>query len=305
MQPLIPAPPAHDHTAIPIYQLYGYGNVWTRADPFFCETIAAQEKLHHWHVEPHKHVDLFQVLYLESGEVTVTLDARPQTLTAPHMVLVPQGVVHEFLFRPESEGYIRTLTDALLHDFAQRAGFALYTAASTLVPGTTEDDQQAITCLHSLNREYRRPHSPQRGPMLEALLMVLLVWISRRQRASDSAVARQDPGSQHLAHYAKLIEDNHAAQHRVTWYAQRIGVTAAHLNAIARDLTGRTASQMISDRLLLQARRELIYTPRTIAVIAESLGFVDTSYFARFFKRLDGASPKDFRQSVLNRTPEM
>ena len=48
-----------------------------------------------------------------------------------------------------------------------------------------------------------------------------------------------------------------------------------------------------------EARRELIYTPRTVGTISDSLGFADPGYFTRFFKRLTGVSPKDFRRRAL------
>ncbi|WP_345797728.1 helix-turn-helix domain-containing protein [Castellaniella sp. MT123] len=322
MEVLTPAPPAHDHTAIPIYKLYGYGNVWTTPDPLFCETIAAQEKLHNWHVTAHKHADLFQVLFLESGAVTVRLDGQASTLVAGptvarppspddseqgladggHIVVVPQQVVHEFIFRPGSSGYILTLTYALLHPLCERHGLNLNTltdpATLQLKAGDAGDAHTALT-FHRMDQEYRSLRSPQRGPLLEALLGIVLVWIHQHHRPAGATQAGADPGSQHLTRYAHMIEAHYARQHQVAWYARRIGVTPAHLNSIVQALAGKTALQLIHDRLLLEARRELIYTTRTIGTIADSLGFADPGYFTRFFKRLAGVSPKDFRRGAL------
>lgn len=312
METLTPAPPAHDHTAIPIYKLYGYGNVWTTPDPLFCETFAAQEKLHNWHVTAHKHADLFQVLFLESGEVTVLLDGQARRLTAGlaeargdaprgdgHVVLVPQRVVHEFIFRPGSSGHILTLTYALLHPLCERFGLNLDTLTdpATLALGAA-DSHTALT-FHRLDQEYRSLRTPQRGPLLEALLGIILVWIHQHHKPAGAMQAGPDPGTLHLTRYAQMIEAHHTRQHQVAWYAGRIGVTPAHLNSIAQALAGKTALQLIHDRLLLEARRELIYTTRTIGTIADSLGFADPGYFTRFFKRLAGLSPKDFRRHAL------
>ncbi|MGE4451082.1 helix-turn-helix domain-containing protein [Castellaniella sp.] len=301
MEPLTPAPPARDHTAIPIYKLYGYGNVWTASDPLYCETIAAQERLHNWHVAAHKHTDLFQVLFLESGEVTVLLDGQARTLGPGQLVLVPQRVVHEFIFRPGSDGYILTLTYALLHGLCARFGLALSAATDPGVLTLDADETGRHTALsfRQLDREYRGLHSPQRGPLLESLLSGILVWIHRQGYPAGTAATGADPGSQHLARYARMIEAHHTRQHRVAWYAQRIGVTPAHLNAIVQALAGKSALELIHERLLLEARRELIYTPRTIGAISDSLGFADPGYFTRFFKRLAGVSPKDFRRRAL------
>ncbi len=302
---LTPAPPERDHSVVPIYKLYGYGNVWTTPDPLFCETIAAQEKLHNWHVAPHKHADLLQILFLESGEVTVRLDSIEQTLGPGTLVLVPQMVVHEFIFQPGSGGYILTLTYALLRELCERFGLGLCAASdpATLVIGTSRDDRHLVLTLHQLAHEYRSLHSAQRGPLLETLLAIVLVWIQRHGRPPEAGTTGPDPGSRHLARYARLIEEHFRAHHLVSWYAQRIGVTPTHLNTIVQALTEKSALQLIHDRLQLEARRELMYTPRTIGVIADSLGFADPGYFTRFFKRLEGESPKDFRRRVQGAHP--
>jgi AraC family transcriptional activator of pobA len=54
--------------------------------------------------------------------------------------------------------------------------------------------------------------------------------------------------------------------------------------------------------VLLEAKRSLIYTSMTVAQVADALGFADPAYFSRFFKRLSGLSPSDFRDQGLLQT---
>ena len=187
------------------------------------------------------------------GEVTVVLDGRASTLGPGRLVLVPQRVVHEFIFRPGSGGYILTLTYALLHGLCARFGLAPSAATDPAVLALDADEAGRHTALsfHALDREYRGLHSPQRGPLLESLLSVILVWIHRQGYPAGTAATGSDPGSQHLTRYARMIETHHPRQHRVAWYAQRIGVTPAHLNAIVQALAGKSALELIHERLLL------------------------------------------------------
>ncbi len=307
MDTLRPAPPARDHTSIPIYKLYGYGNEWTTPDPMYCETIAAQEKLHNWHVKPHKHTDLFQVLFLESGNVMVHLDGSTRAMQGGQMVVVPQMAVHGFQFDPQAEGYILTVTYGLMNQICERMGLVLTALPepSFVALGDDDESRHAHLAFRRLNQEYRSPFSPQRGALLEALLSCILVWIHRQSllgRAGDagSPAQGQDPGSHHLGRFMQLVEAHHKTRHQVSWYASRIGITAAHLNVVCQNLAGKSALQLIHERLLLEARRELIYTPRTISTIADSLGFADPGYFTRFFKRVSGQSPKEFRRLMLS-----
>ncbi|MER1968268.1 AraC family transcriptional regulator [Castellaniella sp. GW247-6E4] len=266
--------------------------------------------MHNWHVKPHKHTDLFQILYLESGNVEVHLDGSTRSMGGGQMILVPQMAVHGFQFDPNAEGYILTITYGLMAQVCEKMSLALAALPDPSLLALGEDDESRHTRLvfTRLNQEYRRPYSPQRGALLEALLSCILAWVHRQVSASRgveplAAIHGQESSSPHLARFAQLIEAHYKSRHQVAWYASRIGITAAHLNVVVQALAGKSALRLIHERLLLEARRELIYTPRTINTISDSLGFADPGYFTRFFKRVSGQSPKEFRRLTLSPDP--
>lgn len=82
----------------------------------------------------------------------------------------------------------------------------------------------------------------------------------------------------------------------VAHYAHEIGVTPAHLNVLCRQTVDKSALEMIHERLMLEARRNLVYTSMTISQVSYATGFSDPAYFTRFFKREAGVSPKEFRR---------
>lgn len=298
--------PGRDHTPIPIFKLYGYGNVWTAPDLMYCETIAAQEKLHNWHVRLHKHMDLFQILYLKSGHAEVHLDGSSQTMSTGQIVLIPQMVVHGFQFDPDCVGYILTITYALMTQLSEQTGLALTTtrAAMHLNLGTDAESRHIQLSFDCLNQEYRRPPSSHRGALLESLLSCILIWSHRRSTYSANPLGQSmEHSSKHLGLFAQLIEAHYTKHHQVAYYASRIGITPAHLNVITKTHADKSALRLIHERLLLEARRELIYTTRTINTISYSLGFADPGYFTRFFKRVAGMSPKAFRLQASQASP--
>jgi len=81
----------------------------------------------------------------------------------------------------------------------------------------------------------------------------------------------------------------------VAGYADALGITPSHLNAICQRVSGKSTLDLIHARMVLAARRELAYTERNISSVAHDLGFADPSYFTRFFKRETGMTPGDFR----------
>ncbi|MBV6271626.1 helix-turn-helix domain-containing protein [Alcaligenaceae bacterium CGII-47] len=293
--------PSKDPTPIPVFKLYGYGNIWTATDLMYCETIAAQEKLHNWHVKLHKHMDLFQILYLKSGHAEVHLDGSSQAMNAGQMVLIPQMVVHGFQFDPGCIGYILTITYALMTQISAQTGLALTSAHTPVFLSLGADAESRHTQLSfdCLNREYHNLPSPHRGVLLESLLSCILIWSYRCSAHSAGPQIRgKEHSSKHLGLFTQLIEAHYTEHHQVAYYASRIGITPAHLNVITKMHADKSALRLIHERLLLEARRELIYTTRTINTISYSLGFADPGYFTRFFKRVAGVSPKTFRQQM-------
>jgi AraC family transcriptional activator of pobA len=150
--------------------------------------------------------------------------------------------------------------------------------------------------LRALYFEYQ-----QRGryhqAVIESLVSTTLAWLMRENlaQARDKIAVSVVRAREHLAGFVALVDVNFSKHTTLDHYAAQLDISAAHLNAICRQMSDRSALQLIHERLMLEARRELIYTSMTIKEISELLGFTDPAYFTRFFKRQMGMSPKDFR----------
>ncbi|PWB33350.1 hypothetical protein DCO48_10300 [Pseudomonas sp. SDI] len=104
------------------------------------------------------------------------------------------------------------------------------------------------------------------------------------------------PCSSHLQRFNQLIERQFRQQPSIEPLAHQVGVSLASLNSLCRQLAGQSALQILPQRLLLEAKRDLIYTRLTINQLSDSLGFAEPAYFLRFFRRLTGLSPREFRR---------
>ena len=82
-------------------------------------------------------------------------------------------------------------------------------------------------------------------------------------------------------------------------YADLMNITANHLNAFVQDMLGKTAGEVIRDRVLLEAKRLLTNADMTIAEIGYHLNFKDNAYFNRFFKKYTGQTPETFRKQFI------
>jgi AraC family transcriptional regulator, transcriptional activator of pobA len=96
-----------------------------------------------------------------------------------------------------------------------------------------------------------------------------------------------------------LINTAFTKHHLVAEYAALLNITPGHLNDLVKKHTGKTALTCIQERLLLEAKYLLFHTPGSIKEIAGALGFNEPAYFSKFFKRLSGTTPEEYRKHTL------
>jgi AraC family transcriptional regulator, transcriptional activator of pobA len=152
------------------------------------------------------------------------------------------------------------------------------------------------SALAGMRRELRglRPDSVH---LLRARLYETLITLGRLYGESH-APALRTPHPVALR-YDRLVEREVARWHRVADYSRELGVSPGHLNALCRRHLGRSAKQIIQDRLVARSRRLLLYSDESAARVGYALGFQDPSYFARFFRGATGRSPSAFRAAAL------
>lgn len=282
---------------IPVYKLYGEQGHWLTPEMVHCESIAARSQLHNWQIKPHQHHGLFQLLYLRDGSAEIRLDDRHCQMATGHVLAVPQMVVHGFRFARNAGGHVVTVAYPLLDKISQQLGDGVAVLGLPHMHRLGDDDASTqVRCAFGLiDREYKG-NSPYRNLMIESLLGSIMVWLIRNAlQAGQERPRAVGRGGRHFAAFCQLVEEAYAKQHPIAWYAKKLGITAAHLNVLCRQAVNRSALELVHERMLLEAKRSLVYTAMTISAVSYTLGFADPAYFTRFFKRETGMSPKDFR----------
>jgi AraC family transcriptional activator of pobA len=282
--------------SIPTFSLYGEIEDPSDTDWVHCETIQARSRIHDYRIEPHRHENLLQLLYLGGGEADLLIDGRESRLTSPAVVIVPPRVVHGYTFSADVDGTVVTL-------FANRLG-KLVGAAEEIrksfrearvvsLRGHEETARTIAADIAALSAEIAG-RAESRLRVIEARLILILIALHRFEgRTRDSSSGKR--GLTHVTRFCDLVDQTFGTHQSVDAYAARLGITSAHLNRICREHLGETALAVIHQRLIVEAKRYLTFTALNAKEIAAALGFSDPAYFARFFRQRTGLSPLSFR----------
>lgn len=290
-----------ENSSISHYALYG--ELLSAHDPEFVhiEDISARSLLYEWRIRPHVHNRMFQLVILRTGKVSVWLDETVTEMQAPCAVVVPGGVVHGFEFEPDTAGQVVTVADALvvaMHDRSIRKQFKSLQMTPTVVDFARDPEQFArieATLTH-MAKEFLWPQ-PGRAAMLEWLFRVLLLIIRRQVDIQEVQAEMRGSRLETFTRFRQLVEDHYQEHWSIAAYARELALTQQTLNRVCRAFANKGALEIVQERMLLAARRHLIYTDASVEAIAYGLGFQDPAYFSRFFKRLAGMAPGQFRQA--------
>ncbi len=283
-----------DHA--PIFKLYGGQEEWSRAERVHCETIASRSRLHNWHIRPHRHSGLYQILHLHRGRAIVCLDEARHPVAGPAIVEVPQAFVHGFEFDEDCAGHVVTIAYPLLARLVQLLGPRAAPPAQPVIHALGRGGGTGLRdAFAHLNAQYLSQED-FRDARIEAWLTLIYARLRSRRPGAEPDGPPRARGLEHHTRFGELLEASYAAHHDVAWYADRMGMTAAHLNVITRAHAGKSPLQLIHERLALEAGRSLVYTSMTIGEISDALGFSEPAHFTRFFRKAAGESPRAFRQ---------
>lgn len=287
---------------LPVYSLDNFSSPERKSQQFQVEVFDANR---HFAVKyPHRH-DFFEVLYLKKGSGFHVIDGNNYEIKPPCVFFMSRGQAHKLELSQDIEGYIFIFTADfyLLNrtDQNRLIEFPFFYTIHQDNPPLQIENESDIRFLEDLFRkgiaEIARPDGYS-VEMLRSILDLILTTCSARYQVSESLM-NKGKGQILVKRFFHLLEENHRKNLSLNEYAQMIGVTANHLTQTIKQLTGKTSSQIIKDKQLLEIKRLLVHTNLSVSEIAGQLNFDDQSYFTKFFKRETGVTPLQYRSDSL------
>jgi AraC family transcriptional regulator, transcriptional activator of pobA len=290
---------AIERAAVPAFFLYGEPLRAPDARTVHVETIGARSSLHDWKIRAHRHRDLHQVLIVWRGPIESQLDGVRSVLRGPALVIVPPLTVHSFQFDKETDGIVVSFAVQLAREIFRDA-CNLRDTLDRPSARPLRRAQLAATDLEPLSNMLLRESSRSasgRDHALHGLLTTLLTNVLRLSEGSATPQRAADNSEREMvAHFREVVERRYRGHLDVGAYAREIGISQTKLRKACIRVSGQSPIQVVQQRMLIEAERQLRYSGMSITQIAYYLGFEDPAYFSRFFAKGRGASPRSFRR---------
>lgn len=255
--------------------------------------------------EIHKHT-FYEILWIEKGKSKQIIDYCEYEISPGSLFFISPNQLHQFEeWKPILGGSLMFTEDFfLLHHNNKDKLFELSFLDNFYAnPCLHFNEQDFAEIKHTIDLillEHKRIDRNQ--TITRALLHILLAQVQRCiDRKTTKAISKK-----YLLIYKRFkhLLDAHFAENKTApFYADQLHLTPHHLNLITKSVTGKTATQVIRARSMLEAKRLLTFTDYSVSQIASHLHYFDSSYFSKIFKAETRQTPLEFKNQMSVKYP--
>ncbi|SIP91961.1 AraC family transcriptional regulator [Maribacter ulvicola] len=254
---------------------------------------------------PHSHNFYLCVLFTK-GSGTHEIDFNSYTIEPGIVFFLKPGQTHSWKFdSSQPEGFIffhsQEFYELKFLDHALNSFPFYYSNQNPPFLKLSEEKLSAIS-FHfiELFKEYQESNF-LREAKITNLINCIYIELTRVYTA-DTTIEKfgSSSYSKILEHLEKLVNTHFYTEKLPNFYADKLSITTKHLNRVVRKTINKTTSTLISERIILEAKRLIVHSDDNLAGIANTLEFSDYAYFSKFFKSNTGMTPMEFRKMYFH-----
>lgn len=248
--------------------------------------------------EPYR-LNFHQIIILTNGSASQLVDGEVLEINAPTVLLIAREKVHSFIPDRFAKGWVILFTDEFLKTSSSNL-FSQFFQLSN-IPVKRDNFLKKIISLTEMMFNCANGKYSKRLVFIRHLLAAMLVVIEemKKELFIDEPL-KESKNYDVFNSFLNLLESNYKKEHSVGFYTSRMHISSRKLSDICKEILGKTTSQIIEERRIIEAKRLLLYSKFNAQQIAYELGFQDHSYFTKVFKRHTQKTPLRYRQKHLS-----
>ena len=253
--------------------------------------------------QPHRHA-YYEICIFVNGAGSHMIDFKSFDIKSHSIHFLTPGQVHRISRKENYHGFLLVFSRDFYsigiqdEDLLMTLPFFNNNTSEPILNLDEEEFAEALDIIEHLRRDYKRDNEI-REDVLRSYLHIFLLkcryFFNKKYLDKDTI---NDPAFLKVNKFRELVEKNFREIHLVKEYAHLLHESPAHLNKVVKSITGENASEFIIKRIVLEAKRLLIYTDLSNKEISFNINYDDPSYFSRLFRKKVGTSPSEFRNQM-------
>ena len=280
---------------IPIYGVEEFTSS-SNEKAFYASKLPEHLQNHQFINHHHKHSTFVTVLFTQ-GHGEHVIDFKSYPVKAGSLFFLNPGQVHCWTLSPDTDGFVffhsREYYDAFFQKFTIDTFPFFSPAEYEPLVETSSDLQARLTGLFQQMVAEYGADKPFKDIALLSLVTALYVEVSRVCQPSKGK--EENHYHQKVKRLQKLIDEHYKEKKLPSEYAELMYMTPRHLNRITQEVLHVSPTDLIQDRIILEAKRLLIHEDSTVTMVADALGYDELSYFIRLFRKKTSITPKEFQ----------
>jgi AraC family transcriptional regulator, transcriptional activator of pobA len=279
--------------------LYGDNSLTPVIDFIHTEPLEERSKMYNWEIQEHLHTDLVQLFVIESGQGVLLSEKKESRIKGPCVILIPPNFLHGFSFQSGTKGEVITFSESYLV-FIEKGNtnisFNLNRLGYFDFENQVADFERVLFFKKSLSEEIKTDQIEKHNSILY-LFSLLFISLSRFNFSQTLVFSETENKTlKYLQEFQKNVRKDFLNNKSIKEYAKELHITTVHLNRVCQAVLNKTPIQIIHEQVIVEAKKYLLNTKYSISEISYFLNFNDPAYFTRFFKKIEGVSPSDFRK---------
>ena len=244
-------------------------------------------------------IDMTMAIIYEQGSADLKINMRDYHIEAPAVLLVLNDQIYQSAGHSED---LRSKVILMSRSFSD----SLFANSGEILPLKSSIMKNPVMKIENEENVFGQffqllqniAASPRQEFKIESarhLTLSMFYGYSHLKHEVNEVKSTNSRQEEIFTKFTELLERHHKKEREIAFYADKMCMTSKHLSQVIKDYTGKTALSIIEEYVISEAKSMLLSTTMSIQQISDELNFPSQSVFGKYFKRVAGISPSEYR----------
>lgn len=239
-----------------------------------------------------------RVVYFRAGTLRLRINLRELEFKAGDFLVVSPGTVFEFLYiSSDLDLAMLAFSNSLMESWQKEELLQVYLQGRLFLHlSLTEQESRRMEQIFALLWEVVHDRPFPKESVQSLISLVFHQTDGFRGRELEAGKQKRSRQEEVFNRFLELVNKYAVHERSCTFYADRLCLTSRYLSTLVRQASGRTVMDWVNEAVIQEAKLMLCHTDKLVYQIADELNFPNASFFCKYFRRMTGMTPKEYRE---------